>query len=192
MPHTKYARWPAAGGTAGAAARAVSAALYAVLTTLALLCAAAAQGQTGDERRLSPLSALDRQYMDAQRARINELTLLEYGGRCCRREAELAYLQRLLDDRVITGQDIEELQAMGILLGDLLASELDLHWTVYEDARGRSRALQYGETDNFLFPATMISRRRRAGDETPVIEIYRRAVESMEKARPPLPFENRK
>ena len=189
MPHSKNARQaPAEGG----AAPALAGTAFALATALVLLCAAAAQAQNGDERRLSPLSALDRQYMDAQRARINELTLLEYGGRCCRRETELAYLQRLLDDRVVTGEDIEELQAMGILLGDLLASELDLHWTVFEDARGRSRALQYGDTENFLFPVTMISRRRRAGDETPVVAIYRRAVETMEKARPPLPFEDRK
>jgi len=93
MPHTKNARRPFAGGTGAAAARAISAAGRVAFTTLVLLSAAAAQGQTGDERRLSPLSALDRQYMDAQRARINELTLLEYGGRCCRREAELAYTE---------------------------------------------------------------------------------------------------
>jgi hypothetical protein len=190
MPHTKNARRASArGSTAGAAA----AKACVVLTVLALLPAAAVQAQqTGDERRLSPLSALDRRYMDSQRARVNELTLAEYGGRCCRREAELEYLQRLLDDRVVTGEDIQELQAMGILLGDLLASELDLHWTVYEDARGRSRALQYHETDNFLFPVTMISRRRSAGDQTPVAEIYHQAVEAMEKARPPLPFEDPK
>jgi hypothetical protein len=189
MLHTKHARRATARGwTAGAAAAKACAALI----VLALLPPAAVQAQPGDERRLSPLSALDRQYMDTQRARINELTLAEYGGRCCRREAELEYLQRLLDDRVITGEDIQELQAMGILLGDLLASELDLHWTVYEDARGRSRALQYQETDNFLFPVTMISRRRSAGDQTPVAEIYHQAVEAMEKARPPLPFEDPK
>ena len=174
-------RLPAAPGTAAL-----------LLTALALLVAAAPRAQIEDEVRLAPLTALDRRYMDMQRSTINELSLREYGGRCCRREAELAYLQRLLDDRIVTGQDIEKLQAMGILLGDLLASELDLHWTVYEDARGRSRALQYGDTENYLFPVTMIARRRYAGDMTPVLEIYRQAVEAMETARPPLPFEEPK
>lgn len=74
-------------------------------------------------------------------------------------------------------------------MGDLLAAELDLHWVVYEDAKGRSRALRLDETDNYLFPVTMISRRRQAGDETPVAEIYTGAVAAMETARPPLPFE---
>lgn len=189
MPVNKRARQPAPQKTR---TRVIAGAAAALLAALSLLLAAESRAQIEEETRLSPLTALDRQYMDAQRARINELTLLEYGGRCCRREAELEYLQRLLDDRVVTGQDIEELQAMGILLGDLLASELDLHWIVYEDARGRSRALQYGETQNFLFPVTMIARRRYSGDQTPVSEIYRLALDAMEEVRPPLPFEGPK
>lgn len=148
-----------------------------------------AQAQVGDEILVSPLNPLDRQYMDAQRQYVTELTLRHYGGRCCRSSSELDYLQRLLDDGIVTGQDREALQAMGILLGDLLASELNLDWVVYEDRRGRSRALRLGETDNYLFPVTMISRRREAGDNTPVEAIYRKAVDDLEAVRPPLPFQ---
>ena len=141
------------------------------------------------EQRVSPLNSIDREYMESQRQRITELTLRHYGGLCCRSEAELAYLQRLLDDGRVRGDEREALQAMGVLLGDLLASELDLDWVVYEDAKGRSRALRLGATNNFLFPVTMISRRREAGDTTPVSEVYAGAVAAMEAARPPLPFE---
>ncbi len=141
------------------------------------------------EKRVSPLTALDRQYMDQQRQSVAELTLRFYGGRCCRREAELDYLQRLLDDRHVGDDDRELLQAMGIALGDLLADELDLRWVIYEDSRGRSRALQLDQTENFLFPVTMISRRREAGDRTPVAQIYHQAVEAMQAAKPPLPFQ---
>ena len=158
------------------------------LAVLALACLAPATAQP-PEKRISALSPLDRQYMEQQRQLVNELTLANYGGRCCRREADLDYLQRLLDDRLVTGDQTQELQAMGLVMGDLLAAELDLHWVVYEDAKGRSRALQLDETDNFLFPVTMISRRREAGDLTPVLEIYRGAVEALEAARPPLPFQ---
>lgn len=162
-----------------------------VLCVFALLAAVTAMPAAAQllEKRITPLSALDRQYMDQQRQLINELTLRNFGGRCCRREADLDHLQRLLDDRIVTGEQTEELQAMGIVMGDLLAAELDLEWVVYEDAKGRSRALRLDETDNFLFPVTMISRRREAGDRTPVQEIYRKAVEAMEAARPPLPFQ---
>jgi hypothetical protein len=152
------------------------------------MAAAGASAQLLD-KRVSPLSALDRQYMDRQRELVTELTLRHYGSRCCRREAEIDLLQRLLDDRIVGDDQTEILQGMGILLGDLLAAELDLHWVVYEDARGRSRALQLDETDNFLFPATMISRRREAGDRIPIMDIYRKSVDAIEAARPPLPFQ---
>jgi hypothetical protein len=158
------------------------------LALLALLFALPGFGQI-EEKFIGPLSALDRQYMDQQRQRIRELTLRHYGGQCCRREAELDYLQRLLDDRHVTADQRELLQAMGILLGDLLAEELDLDWVIYEDARGRSRALQIDESDNFVFPVTMISRRWEVGDRKPVSAIYGDAVEAIKIARPPLPFQ---
>lgn len=141
------------------------------------------------EKRITPLNPLDRQYMDTQRDLINEMTLRYYGGRCCRDVSELDYLQRLLDDGYVGGDQTRELQAMGVLLGDLLAAELELQWIVYEDAQGRSRALQLDDTDNFLFPVTMISRRREADDRTPVIDIYRAGVDAIEAVRPPLPFQ---
>ncbi|MEM6483987.1 MAG: DUF3806 domain-containing protein [Pseudomonadota bacterium] len=141
------------------------------------------------DRRITPLSTIDKRYMNEQRTRVNDLSLRYYGGRCCRRLTEVNYLQRLLDDRLVTQSQELELQAMGVLLGDLLAAELGMNWVVYEDAKGRSRALRLHETDAFLFPVTMISRRRMFGDQTPVIEIYREAVAAIESVREPLPFQ---
>lgn len=141
------------------------------------------------ENRVSDLTALDRQYMDRQRTLINEMTLRYYGGRCCRSASELEYLERLLKDRHVGSQQTAELQAMGVLLGDLLASELGMRWVVYEDIKGRSRALRLDNTENYLFPVTMIARRREALDLTPIADIYSQAVETINAARPPLPFQ---
>lgn len=127
--------------------------------------------------------------MDTQRDALNELTLRYYGRRCCRSQTELDYLQRLLNDGHVQASQTKELQAMGVALGDLLASELDMEWVVYEDIQGRSRALRLGETENYLFPVTMIARRYSAGDTTPVAEIYTSAYEAIEAVRPPLPFQ---
>ena len=82
-----------------------------------------------------------------------------------------------------------ELQAMGVIMGDLLAAELDMHWVIYEDRQGRSRALRYRETDNFLFPITMIARRREVGNQTPVVDIYQKAHSIIARNIPPLPFQ---
>ncbi|WP_439105977.1 DUF3806 domain-containing protein [Congregibacter sp.] len=167
-------------------ATARSAAVIALLASLIF-----SQGTLGQllDKRVTALNPLDRQYMDLQRQSLNELTLRFYGGRCCRSQSELEYLQRLLDDGHVTADQTRELQAMGVALGDLLATELDMHWVVYEDIKGRSRALRLGETENYLFPITMIARRHEGGDRTQVSDIYAQAYEAIEAVRPPLPFQ---
>ena len=52
-----------------------------------------------------------------------------------------------------------------------------MHWVIYEDKLGRSRALRYQQTDNYLFPVTMISRRREVDNGSTVTAIYQRAVD---------------
>ena len=79
--------------------------------------------------------------------------------------------------------------AMGVVMGDLLAAEFNLDWVVYEDRLGRSRALRDGDSDNYLFPITMISRRREVDNRTPVVDIYRKAADIITASRPPLPFQ---
>ena len=74
-------------------------------------------------------------------------------------------------------------------MGDLLAEDLGLHWVVYEDSLGRSRALRFKESDDYLFPVTMISRRREVDNRTPVAEIYQKAVAAIAPAIPPRPFQ---
>ena len=161
------------------------------LTSLACLLAfaSAATGQDVDEVQIRELTPLDRQYMDRQRASIDELSRSNLGSRCCDAVDDLPLLQRLLDENVIAPQQREELQAMGIVLGDLLAAELGLDWVIYEDKLGRSRALRLADTDNYLFPATMISRRREVGNEETVQEIYDRAYRAMEARLPPKPYQ---
>lgn len=173
----------------GSAKRPSGAQAPAVLALLlGLLLSPGASAQLLD-KRVTALNPLDRQYMDVQRESLNELTLRYYGGRCCRSQTELDYLQRLLDDGHVRPDQTRELQAMGVALGDLLATELDMHWVVYEDIQGRSRALRLGETENYLFPVTMIARRYEGGDKTPIQEIYQKAYEAIENVRPPLPFQ---
>ncbi|MDG1829607.1 MAG: DUF3806 domain-containing protein, partial [Luminiphilus sp.] len=58
------------------------------------------------------------------------------------------------------------------VLGDLFATELNMNWVVYRDPAGRSRALQYGASEVFLFPITMISRRWAVGHQRAVTDIF--------------------
>ena len=123
------------------------------LALLALLTCSTAVGQ-GDVR-IGELSYLDRQFMSQQRALLEDLTSRHFGRRFNGEPGnDLELLQQLLDQRLVRQEQTRELQAMGVILGDLLAADLGMHWVVYQDELGRSRALRDGDTDNFLFPVT--------------------------------------
>src|SRR6056297_2669809 len=166
-----------------------------ILTRLSLVIVAALllsslPAAAQDQLRISELTPLDRQYMQRQRDTIESLARRHTGsGFDGTPTNDIPQLQRLLDERRVRPDQTAELQAMGILLGDLLAEELDMHWVVYEDPLGRSRALRYRDTDNYPFAVTMISRRRAVGNDRPVQEIYDKAVDLIEPIREKLPFQ---
>ena len=139
---------------------------------------------------ISDLTRLDQQYMNEQRASIDDLARRSFGDQINGNTAhDLDVLQRLLDRGVVRPEQTQLLQAMGMILGDLLAADLDMHWVLYEDSVGRSRALRYRHSEEYLFPVTMISRRREAGNRKSVAEIYQKAYDIIDAARPALPFQ---
>ena len=140
--------------------------------------------------RIEELSPLDATYMEEQRVLLGDLAALKLGRQFSGdRDRDLDLLQALLDERLVRPDQTRELQAMGIILGDLLAAEYGLHWAVYRDNLGRSRALRYRDSDFFLFPVTMIAQRRETGDDTPVADVYRMASDIVKANTPALPFQ---
>jgi len=159
------------------------------LIILAFLSAFCLVANAQQEPRIDELSVLDRRFMEQQRDLVQDIAERHLGRSFSgERERDIALLQEILDARLVRPDQTRELQAMGVILGDLLAKELDMHWVIYEDKVGRSRALRYRNTDNYLFPITMISRRREAGSDKPVAEIYRKAYNIIDRVRPPPPF----
>lgn len=157
---------------------------------LALLLVPGLQAAAQEETIIGELSYLDKQYMHQQRELLADLAARNYGARFSgQKERDLSLLQRLLDDKLVSNNQTRELQAMGVIMGDLLSVDLGLHWVVYEDRIGRSRALRYKDSDNYLFPITMISRRREVDNQARVIDIYQKAVNSITPAIPKLPFQ---
>ncbi|NND69524.1 MAG: DUF3806 domain-containing protein [Halioglobus sp.] len=157
------------------------------ITLLLILCSPALA--TDLQSRVEQLSKLDLTYMEQQRQLIQELA----GQRLGRYfngtlDNDLALLQELLDKRVVKGSQTRELQAMGLIMGEHLQRELGLNWVIYVDKVGRTRALRYREGDHYLFPMTMIARRREVGNEEPVIAIYARARDKMLRSIPANPY----
>jgi hypothetical protein len=153
-----------------------------------LFCSGYALAQ--DEPEIGELTYLDRGFMQQQRELINEIAASNLGQQFSGdKTRDLDLLQAILDRKLVEPDQTRELQAMGLILGDLLAADLDMQWVIYEDKLGRSRALRYAETDNYLFPMTMISRRLEGDAYTPVVAIYDKAYQSIYKIRPERPFQ---
>ncbi len=124
-------------------------------------------------RQIRPLELRDRQHMARQRELVRDLALRHVGTPLSGGSLEdLRVLQDILDMRLFAPDQVYELQALGVALGDVIAEQLGLSWVLVEDEVGRSRALRYGESGNLLFPVTMISRRLQFEQRFTVLELY--------------------
>ena len=134
--------------------------------------------------QIRPLSSIDKQYMEQQRAAVEDLAN-RLGRRLSGNPArDLDTLQIIIDRRWIDQEDAKTQQAMGIVFGDLLAKELSFDWVVYRDRAGRSRALRYRDQEIYIFPITMISRRLVAKAETHMQSLFDEQVRKQSQRLP--------
>jgi hypothetical protein len=158
-----------------------------IIASLALTAGTAAAEQPP---KVSGLRPVDTEFMAQQRARIDEMARFSLGKQLRGTKAnDLDILQTLLDRGLVRPQQKLELQAMGVVMGDLLAAEMNMVWVVYEDRYGRSRALKIKNSNNYLFPITMISRRAEVGAAVHVQQIYDKALGLMQPFTRSLPFQ---
>ena len=160
------------------------------LTLLLLLCRGSDETMAQAPAHMSDPTPIDLQFMTQQRKALQDLAMANLGRRFSgdlNRDLEL--LQALLDKQLVRPDQVRELQAMGVIIGDLFAAELDMHWIIYKDDIGRSRALRYQQSEVVLFPITMIARRREAGNKTSVAEIYQKASTSIAKRTLAVPYQ---
>ncbi len=68
-------------------------------------------------------------------------------------------LQRIIDDKVFKKSQPYELQSLGVVFGDVLASELPLRWVMTTDEYGTDPTLRFRNTSININALTMISKR---------------------------------
>ena len=90
--------------------------------------------------------------------------------------ADLAVIQQIIDRDILAEDQIREWQYLGVVFGDILVTEFDLTWVSYEDDLGVSKALRWRNTDNFVFPVTLFSKRIRFNEKPDAQEIYDKLV----------------
>jgi hypothetical protein len=126
-------------------------------------------------QRISALTSHDERLLREQRAKVDELARRHVGTPLTGGASpadDLRILQEILDLEVLSRDQTWELQALGVALGDVMAEQLGLTWVVVEDRLGRSRALRFRESQNLVFPVTMISKRVEGNVRFRVRELY--------------------
>lgn len=140
--------------------------------------------------RTEALTYNDQQYMAKQRESIDDLARRHFGRQLNGdKYNDIAVMQRLLDEKIVGSKDVVQLQAMGIILGQLLKAEKGLGWMIYVDRYGRSRALQVpGFDKDFIFPATQISRKVEVGLQVNIMDVYKELEQAVIDIRNKPPF----
>ena len=119
------------------------------------------------------LSLGQRYALNAQRREVTDLISRRIGIMGLKGDvSDLKTLQSVVDRKVINLNDVRQWQSLGIVFGDVLAKEFNLHWVSYEDDLGISKVLRWRKTDNFVFPVTLFSKRIHFKEQINVVSIY--------------------
>lgn len=139
--------------------------------TIALLCMAFFSGcskkEAGSPRpsKFTELAKSDVALLEQQRAVVATAARQRHGTPALTKtKADVAVLQRLLDDKAFAKVQTYELQCLGVVLGDVLASEFPLRWVMVTDKYGTDPTLRFKETTLQINALTMISKRVERGE----------------------------
>lgn len=131
---------------------------------------------------VTDLSLGQRYVLSTQRREINDLIAQRLGILSLKGDTtDLEVLQDLVDRGAIRDNDVREWQGLGIVFGDILVNEFGLHWVSYEDDLGTSKALRWRDTENFVFPVTLFSKRRQFNEKVDVLAVYDKIAADIER-----------
>ncbi|BFM07079.1 DUF3806 domain-containing protein [Halioxenophilus aromaticivorans] len=139
--------------------------------------------------QVSDMKWTERRQLDSQREWVEDLSKEKLGQNIRQTSDDLEALQRIIHKGLIKQDQSYQLQSLGVVLGDLFVKELGLEWRIYEDEKGRSRATCAPNTQECLFPITMLSRRMEVGLMPDVNKIYSEASDMIKPHLPALPYE---
>ena len=137
---------------------------------------------------VEPLLWVDEGFLTRKRQVVDDLGRREFGARLQNDKRDLSLLNRIIQKELINQTQRKQQQALGVVLGDVLVSELGLEWKVYRDALGKSRAVCIPDTEHCVFPVTMISKRMGHGRKPDATELFETAKGHLAPFMPKLPY----
>jgi Domain of unknown function (DUF3806) len=145
-------------------------------------------GQSGDDPAVTPtfseLSHQDSERLNQQRATIGAVVKQRYGRLTLSKTGQdLPTLQRLIDDGVFKKTQTYELQSLGVVFGDILASELPLRWVMITDEYGTDPTLRYKNSSININALTMISKRVEKNEQVDLYRLLEQNREALSEAQ---------
>ena len=126
-----------------------------------------------EELIIEDLSVLQRYALDSQRKELKDLLARKLGVLSLEgNKDDLLTLEQLILAGSFERGDVRAWQSLGIVFGDILVAEHGLEWVSYEDDLGKSKALRWRNTDNFVFPITFFSKRVHFKERFTISEVY--------------------
>jgi hypothetical protein len=128
------------------------------------------------------LSASDEGCLNAMRGAVASALKSRYGiSSLSGTQADLVHLQRLLDDRVFSASQTDELESLGVAFGDVLAQHLGLSWVIVTGPYGTYPVLRYAGTAIQVSALQMISKRVEEGRRVDTQQIFLQLVQQVQK-----------
>ena len=133
-----------------------------------------------EELIIEDLSVFQRYVLETQRKELKDLLARKLGVLSLEgNKNDLPTLQQLILSGSFERKDVRAWQSLGIVFGDILVAEHGLKWISYEDDIGKSKALRWKDTDNFVFPITFFSKRIHFKERFTISEVYERVSEDI-------------
>ena len=91
-------------------------------------------------------------------------------------KSDIPSLQTIIENGPYTDSVENELIVIGTTYGDILATELKLHWVVVDDEHGTDIGLQYENLEIYLFPRDMIVKRFENGEDIDLTFMFKEII----------------
>jgi hypothetical protein len=136
------------------------------------------------EQTICPLSDTEHKHICAQEATVLKMLRARYGEvHLKHNEGDLDLLQRLENDDALRVSQDEELESIGIVFGQILATCTPLCWVSVEWQQEKVIALHYPKTTVVVFPTTMIAKRISRGAPVEFKSLFQSIVAQVEQMK---------
>jgi len=173
---------------------------FALFILLYLFHASAAQAVDSDDAskvirsddelpKVESLNWLNQNFLTKQRRTIDDLSRTHFGRTIDSNKEDLNTLQRIIDKGLIEKSNTKDLQALGVVLGDVYVKEVkELEWKIFTDELGPTHAVCVKNTKHCIFVMTMLSRRMEVGLKPEVAKVYQKGLDAIKSELPKLPY----